>query len=145
MAIVSISLCSHLTTWGRKLLPKHTHATFSNSMKRPSPLIAILSSKMGDDMAHGLAYLAQRFQTWIIALVAKPAPFAPGCYDEVRFDSLDGIFCNRATVAQGFVVGMCQHTHQFQPVRHGFSSPLSEIKKQFYAFIVKMRQSVDCC
>ena len=26
MTIVSVSLCSHLTTWGRKLLPKHTRS-----------------------------------------------------------------------------------------------------------------------
>jgi len=45
MAIVSIGLCSQLTTWGRKLLPKHTDATVANSMMRPPPLHAILPTK----------------------------------------------------------------------------------------------------
>jgi len=32
MTIVSIGLCSHLTTWGRKLLPKHTASTWATSL-----------------------------------------------------------------------------------------------------------------
>src|SRR2546430_13873371 len=60
-----------------------------------------------------LAYLAQRFQSWILALVAKPATFTPGRCDEVGFDAFSDIFREDAAIAQRFIVGMCQYAHQF--------------------------------
>ena len=47
MAIVSIGLCSQLTTRGRKLLLKHTGSTLSNSIMRPPPLNVALPGYIG--------------------------------------------------------------------------------------------------
>src|SRR6266487_6531049 len=50
-----------------------------------------------------LAYLAQCFQPWIITLVAKPATLSSRRCNEVRLDSLGGIFREDAAITQRFI------------------------------------------
>jgi hypothetical protein len=54
MAIVSLGLCSRLTTWGRKHLPQHPVSTLSNSDARcfTSPSLSYPSSSHSTTNSH---------------------------------------------------------------------------------------------
>src|SRR3989442_1357860 len=78
----------------------------------------LVTATRGERGWFGFANLTQCLQTWIVAFIAEPTAFAPRCGDEVRLDSFGGVLCKDATVAERLIIRMCQHTHQFQFVRH---------------------------